>query len=100
VFRGERNDFRHRQDDEPRQVHSRMTRLFVIITLACVAIASVGIINHVTPVHVKSLKSEIHSMLRNEKISKDQTFLKHSKKAVGDRYLLGVGKGDITGYAT
>lgn len=84
--------------DRQSRTQSRARRLLAIIVLACVAIASVCFWNISTLGRLKDLTFVTTFRTHDGNTEADRSFVKHTKRAVGDRYLLGVGKADITGY--
>lgn len=85
--------------DESRDVTTqpRRKRVLAILAFILVVVSSLVVIGFATTWQKVPLASE--SPVAEEPVVDEKMFLEHAVRAAGDRYLLGTGKGDITGYA-
>jgi hypothetical protein len=99
VFEDEKHGHEPLQCHTPQRNPSRAKKTLVIVALFLAAVSAVVLTNRATSPYWHQVQRQQDDTQQQHRQDTAQGFIKHVKRAAGDRYLLGVGKADITGYA-
>lgn len=74
--------------------NARRKRILSIFAFVLIALSSLAFLGYVT---TWQETAAVEVPVVEEQVPNEKTFVEHATRAVGDRYLLGVGRADITG---
>lgn len=83
----------------PQRKPSRAKKTLAVLALFLAAVSALVLTNRVTSAYWHQVQRQQDDTQQQHRQDSAQGFIKHVKRVAGDRYLLGVGKADITGYA-